>query len=92
MPQHPPFELVWSRISGRAGDGFETKRGLPFTYVIDGDGLVPDQTHYRLSRGNFARAYALVPFDGPGSVNSLVRGPSYVRAILHDARIRARDY
>jgi hypothetical protein len=36
---------------------------------------------------NVAKAYELAPLSGPGEINKLVRGSSYVYAILHDERI-----
>ncbi len=88
----PDFSIVWSRIADHADESFLTKRGLEFTYEEAGGYIVPSRTRYRLSKGNFERAYKEVPFDGPGVVNATVRGPAYVWAILHDRRIRQGDW
>jgi len=86
MPK-PPFEEIWRRILRHEGETFYTKTRLPFTYRIEGNVLIPDRTGYPLHRSNFEKAYALVPMDGPGEINQIVRGPAYVWAILHDPRI-----
>ena len=45
-----------------------------------------------VSKSDFGIALELVPFDGPGRVNKLVRGPAYRWAVLHDRRIRQQDW
>lgn len=87
-----PFDEVWKRIVAHAGEVFHTKTGLRLTYEVDGNGLWPSRTDYRIARRDFENAYGLVPFDGPGIVNDLVRGPSYVWAVLHDERIARGEW
>jgi hypothetical protein len=82
---------VWDRLRALEGKVFQTKTGRPFTFAISGDVLRVSRTEYDLSKGNFAKALEVAPFDGPGTVQNLVRGPSYVWAILHDFRVR-RDH
>lgn len=82
------FDAVWRRIKDHAGERFATKTGLPFTYEIHGDAVIPDRTHYPLHASSFRTAFALLPLSGPGEINSLVRGPAYVWAILADRRIQ----
>jgi hypothetical protein len=86
------FDGVWRRILANVGEDFETIKGLPFSYEIDGEVLHPSRTNYNIPRSQVMKAFELVPFDGPGVINNTVRGPSYVWAILHDPRIRARDW
>ncbi len=88
----PRFSEVWSRIVAHAGEPFETKTGKPFTYMRDKETIVPSRTIYRIGRAEFEKAYALVPFEGPGDISQIVRGPAYVWAILHDMRIRQADW
>jgi hypothetical protein len=83
----PPFAEVWQRIIDLEGETFHTITGLPFEYVIDGEALIPSRTDYRLSSGNFEKAFARVPIAQPREINMDVRGPSYVWAILHDVRV-----
>jgi hypothetical protein len=83
---------VWHRIQAHQGEQFSTITGLSFTYDVDGDVLVTDRTPSRLYSSEFERALAKVPLDRPRDINKLVRGPSYVWAILHDDRIRQNDW
>ena len=81
------FDAVWQRIEAHAGKEFRTKTGLPFTYEVVGTSVVPDRTGYPLHANNFRAAFDLLPLSGPGQINTLVRGPAYVFAILADRRI-----
>jgi hypothetical protein len=87
MSGKPSFDEVWVRILKRAGETFLTKTGIRFTYGVEGDRLLLNRTSYSLSKRDFMKAYPLVPVKGPSEIASMVRGPSYVWAILHDARI-----
>lgn len=86
------FERIRQRIVANQREDFRTVTGLPFTYEIEGEVLVPSRTHYNLPKSQVKKAFELVPFAGPGAINSIVRGPSYVWAILHDPRIRGTDW
>jgi len=81
------FETIWSRIVAHQGETFYTRRGLELTYQVKGNGFYPNRTKYRISKGDFEKAYQLVPIDGPGNISRKVRGSSYIWAVLHDARI-----
>ena len=83
----PSFAQVWDRIVAHEGQEFHTKTGLEFTYEISSEGFLPSRTSYRIAKSDFAGAYAIVPFQGPGQINKLSRGPAYVWAVLHDRRI-----
>lgn len=84
----PDIEAVWARLRAVEGEVFTTVSGLEFTYAMKGDALVVDRARQNLPKSQFAKALALVPLEGPGTISKLVRGPSYVWAILHDARVR----
>jgi len=86
----PAFDIVWSRIVNCAGQSFQTIQGVEFTYDVDGNILRTDRTNYNLPRSQFDKAYQVVPIDGPGQINRMVRGPAYVWAILHDSQISRR--
>jgi hypothetical protein len=81
------FDVAWQRIGAHAGQEFHTKTGLPFIYQVSGTSVVPDRTGYPLHVSNFRIAFDLLPLSGPGQINTLVRGPAYVYAILADRRI-----
>ena len=83
---------VWRRLKTLDGHEFEAKTGTPFTFEIDGDVFHPSRTKYNVAKADFRKALELVPFDGPGVVNSVVRGPAYVWAVLHDKRVRRQDW
>ncbi len=88
----PSVDDIWRRLKALEGHGFETKTGKPFTFDIAGDVFHPSRTTYNISKTDFRKALELVPFDGPGVINKLVRGPAYVWAVLHDRRIRRQDW
>jgi hypothetical protein len=78
---------LWKRIIACEGDEFRTVTNLPFTYEVRGDYLCPSRTEYNISKSDVAKSYSLVPLSGPGEISKLVRGSSYVYAILYDERI-----
>ena len=80
------FEKVWELICQCEGQMFHTIKRLPFTYQLNGDVLNPSRTDYNLSKKNFLKAYLLQP-KRPGEINNIVRGSSYVWAILNDSRV-----
>ena len=82
------IDELWSRLKACQGEPIETKTGKPFTYDISGDVFHPSRTEYNISRSDFRKALDLVPFEGPGEINNIIRGPAYVWAVLHDKRIR----
>jgi hypothetical protein len=83
----PQFSQVWQTVVALAGQQFRTRTGLSFTYKVDGGAVLPSRAKQRIGRSNFEVAFKLVPISGPGEINDLVRGPAYVWAILHDARV-----
>ena len=86
------FSEVWERIILNGGKVFYTKKGLKFTYAVEGTILTIDRTKYPLTRKEIMSAYRHVPLEGPGALTGLVRGQSYIWAILHDNRIRKKDW
>src|SRR5438105_3890062 len=66
------FGMAWRRIEAHAGEEFQTKTGLPFTYQVTGTSVVPDRTGYPLHASNFRAAFELLPLKGPGEINTLV--------------------
>jgi hypothetical protein len=82
------FQTIWKRIINHEGETFFTKKNLPFTYKIVNNCIVPDRTNYPLAKSNFEKAAKINNLTGPGQINDIVRGPSYVYAILTDSRIK----
>lgn len=82
------FREIWLRILKNEGEEFKTKRGLPFIYKINGNQVIPNRTDYPLHKSEFKKAYDLMPTSGPAELSDIIRGPSYVWAILNDSRIR----
>lgn len=83
---------IWNRIKKFEDETFYTKTNKQFIYSISGNVFRVNRTKYNISKSEFTKAFALVPFDGPGVINNLVRGPAYVWAVLHDIRIRKQDW
>ena len=83
----PSFSSMWVRIVACQGQTFRTVRGLPFTYEVNGQILRVSRAKQNLPRTEFEKAYKLLPLNGPGKINSIVRGPAYVYAILTDPRV-----
>lgn len=81
------FEEIWNRIVENAGESFFTKTGKPFTYEIVRNMFIPSRTEYAISKADIRKAYNLLPISGPGQISQIVRGPSYLWAVLHDERI-----
>lgn len=92
MKRGGDLDAVWRRIVATQGEEFRLKGGDPFVYSIEGLSVVPDRTGYPISKSEFGKALELVPLGGPGQVRDLVRGPSYVYAILSDPRISAGEW
>ncbi|HNX14400.1 MAG TPA: hypothetical protein PK854_03405 [Oscillospiraceae bacterium] len=81
------FQHIWDNILKHEGAEFYTKTHLPFTYKIKGGCVVPNRTNYPLAKINFEKAAKMLPLEGPGQINSMVMGPSYVYSLLTDKRI-----
>lgn len=92
MNSKPSIDDVWRRIEAAQGEEFTTKTGKPFTYEVSGNTFYPGRTDYAIGKKDFETVLELVPVDGPGKISRLVRGPAYVWAVMHDRRIRGKDW
>lgn len=92
MNLKPSIDDVWRRIETVQGEEFMTKTGKPFAYAVSGNTFYPGRTDYAIGKKDFETVLGLVPVDGPGKISRLVRGPAYVWAVLHDRRIRGKDW
>ena len=87
----PSIDVIWNRLKKHQGQEFKTKTGKPFSYEISGTIFRTNRTKYNITRSDFAKALKWGPIESPGDINNLVRGPSYVWAVLHDRRIISTD-
>jgi len=81
------FEEVWGRIVKLQGVEFHTKKGFQFTYSVRGEVLRVSRTIYNLPKSQFEKAYKIMPVENLTELSNVVRGSSYIHAILSDPRI-----
>ncbi len=81
------FAEIWRRIVKHEGEGFHTKTGLPFTYSIRGQVLIPSRTNYNIPMSQVEKAYYIMPVESMTLLSRSVRGPAYIYGILSDSRI-----
>lgn len=87
------FETLWNRIIQHENEEFKTKTGLPFTYQISKNKFICSRVNYNISKKNFLQRYLLgLPQVENINMKEITAGPSYVWAVLHDDRIRQKDY
>ena len=83
------FEVIWKRILQFEGEEFITRgKKISFTYRIEGNSVVPNHTNYPLHKSQFIKAYNFGELNSTAKINKIVRGPSYILAILTDPRIQ----
>ena len=80
------FDEIWKRIEMSSGEVFALKRGQVFTYEVRSGCVWPNRVNRNLHKSQFKQAFELLPLTGPGAIQHL-QGPSYIFAILTDARI-----
>ena len=61
--------------------------GKEFIYSVINNAIVTNKTNYILSKNDIKKVFNIMPVEGPGRINDLVRGPAYIWAILNDNRI-----
>jgi len=85
------FNRIWQSVGAHTGEDFSTIKGLPFRYALAGQTVWIERDGRRieqvLGQSEFRKAWERWPVGGPGELQDL-RGPSYIFAILSDARIR----
>lgn len=86
------IDVVWTRMKKHAGQEFQTRSGLPFIYRIEENQFVTTRTDYPLAKSEFAKALEYIPIQKPADIQQIVRGPSYIYAVLNDSRIRKADW
>lgn len=83
---------LWERIRAHERTFFKTHQGQFFTYRIDRDEVVPSHSDVRIERAVFERVFPMLPLADPRKIAKFVDGWIYVAAILHDERIRGKDW
>ena len=82
------FNTVWTRILKHQGEVFYTVTNKELTYHVIDNAVLTNRTNYPINKSQFIKAYEIGDLQGPGQISNLVRGSSYVFAILTDSRIR----
>ena len=88
-------EAVWRRIISHQGEQFQTVRGLPFTFEVEGAGIWffrdGKRVNRRLTRTQFEVALSRCPLKSTTEISDLM-DYSYLFAVLMDRRIRGQDW
>lgn len=86
---------VWRRIEACEGQKFQTSTGLPFTYIVESQGLWPvregKRINMKLCRSEIAKA---IQKGRPEKVTDLgeFRDPSYLFSLLRDTRTAPKSW
>lgn len=85
------FREVWDRIRGSEGQGFQTVRGLDFTYRLERDSVLrilrgQHEIDQQITRGEVEKAWSRRPVASRKDLDDL-RGSSYLFGIVTDRRI-----
>jgi hypothetical protein len=89
------LEAVWRRIVSHQGEQFQTVRGLPFTFEVEGSGIwffrAGKRVNRKLTRTQFEVALSRCPLSRTTEISDLMDYP-YVFAVLMDSRIRGQEW
>jgi len=87
-------EAVWQRTVSHQGEQFQTVRGLPFTFEVEGPGIWffrdGKRVNRKLTRIQFEVALSRCPLARTTEISDLMDYP-YVFAVLTDRRIRGQE-
>lgn len=85
-------ENVWSRIEKFQGEQFHTRRGLPLTFEVEGNGIwffrEGERINRKLTRAQVEVAISRCPLKSTTEIKDLMDYP-YLFALLMDRRIRS---
>lgn len=88
-------ESTWQRIKRHQGEEFKTVTGLPFTYLIEGNGIWFDRggkrINRKLTRSQVNEAIARCPLTRTTEIKDLIDYP-YLFSLLADTRIRTEAW
>ena len=80
---------IRQRIQEHAGEEFRTVTGLSFTYEVNRGHVRTSRTNWNIARSDFEKVIDRMPVESVTDISNLVRGSSYILAILRDPRICA---
>ena len=88
-------EVVWQRMVSHQGERFQTVRGLPFTFEVEGAGIWffrdGKRVNRKLTRTQFEVALSRCPLSRTTEISDLMDYP-YVFAVLRDRRIQGQEW
>jgi hypothetical protein len=88
-------EAVWQRLVSHQGEQFQTVKGLPFTFEVEGSGIWffrdGKRVNRKLTRTQFEVALSRCPLSRTTEISDLMDYP-YVFALLRDSRIRGQEW
>jgi hypothetical protein len=88
-------ETVWERLVSHQGEQFQTVRGLPLTFEVEGAGIWffrdGKRVNRKLTRTQFEVALSRCPLSSTTEISDLM-DYSYVFAVLSDRRIRGQEW
>ena len=88
-------EAVWRRVANHQGKPFQTVRGLPFTFEVEGTGIWffrdGKRVNRKLTRTQFEVALSRCPLTRTTEIKDLMDYP-YLFAVLKDGRIRGQAW
>lgn len=88
-------ETIWQRIVSHQGEQFQTVRGLPLTFQVEGSGIWffrdGKRVNRKLTRTQFEVALSRCPLSRTTEIKDLMDYP-YVFAVLSDKRIRGQEW
>jgi hypothetical protein len=89
------LEAVWRRVVSHQGEQFQTVRGLPFRFEVEGAGIWffrdGKRVNRKLTRTQFKVALSRCPLTRTTEISDLMDYP-YVFAMLMDKRIRGQEW
>ena len=88
-------EAIWRRVANHHGQEFQTVRGLPFTFEVEGTGIWffrdGKRVNRKLTRTQFEMALSRCPLTRTTEIKDLMDYP-YLFAVLTDRRIRGQEW
>ena len=88
-------EAIWRRVANHHGQEFQTVRGLPFTFEVEGTGIWffrdGKRVNRKLTRTQFEMALSRCPLTRTTEIKDLMAYP-YLFAVLTDRRIRGQEW